>query len=136
MADNNAPDAPIHPLGRKLTWVEKDGNILLLIRGLGVLCLLLALADFFVKRKPYFAVEGWFTFYAVIGFVAFSFIVLSTKALKRVLYRPEDFYGDGAVDPEAHPAHDLGVRDAGSTDGSEAGPQIESAPDAEGHRNG
>ncbi|MEL6287907.1 MAG: hypothetical protein AAFQ35_03925 [Pseudomonadota bacterium] len=112
MANDRSRDAPIHPLGEKLSWVERDRNILRLIRGLGIVCVLLALADFLIKRKPYFDVEGWYGFYAVLGFVAFSFIVLSTKALKRVIYRPEDYYTSRAVDAETHPTDDLDITSA------------------------
>jgi len=48
--------------------------------------------------------------WALIGFVAYSFIVLCAKPLAALLARPEDYYGEGGLpDPEystEHTSHD------------------------------
>ena len=43
----------------------------------------------------------WFGFFAFFGFGAYVFIVLSAKALRRLIKRPEDYYersGEGGSD--------------------------------------
>lgn len=114
MADksNESPE-DLHPLGAKLLWVEKDANIVWMIELLAILCAVLFFADFVAGRYPYFDVEGWFGFYAVLGFVAFSFIVITTKYLKRIIGRPEDYYAPDAVDHEPYPVEGLGLKDRG-----------------------
>jgi len=112
MASNHQNDPKdLHPVGARLRWVEKDANIVWMIRGLAVLCALLFLADAVVKRKPYFDFESVFGFYAVYGFIAFSVIVISTKYLKRVIGRREDYYAPDAVDAETYPDAGLDVKD-------------------------
>jgi len=50
------------------------------------------------KPAPWDAIPGsW----ALIGFVAYSFIVLCAKPLTALLARPEDYYGEGGLpDPD------------------------------------
>lgn len=112
---NKSPDDPkrLHPVGAKLLWVEDDANIVKMIIGLSILCVLLFLADIVAGRYPYFAVEGLFGFYAIYGFIAFSFIVIATKYLKRIIGRREDYYAPDAVDAEPYPDVGLDVKDHG-----------------------
>ncbi len=112
MADKLRDDPQdLHPLGAKLRWVEKDANIVRMITGLAILCAILFLLDFVAGRKPYFGLEGWFGFYAIYGFIAFSFIVIMTGYLKRLIGRREDYYAPGAVDAEDYPSVGLDVKD-------------------------
>lgn len=46
----------------------------------------------FQKEHPHFAVEGMGAFFAVYGFVAFSFIVLAGQHLRTLVGRKEDYY--------------------------------------------
>ena len=39
-----------------------------------------------------FAVEGWFGFHGLFGFVACVALVLAATALRRILKRPADYY--------------------------------------------
>ena len=39
-----------------------------------------------------FSVEHWFGFHGLFGFVACVGLVLTAKALRRILMRPEDYY--------------------------------------------
>lgn len=63
-----------------------------IVRGLAVLCALLVLADLFYVKHPHFAVEGWFGFYPVYGFLGSVALVLSAKELRKLLRRDEDHY--------------------------------------------
>ena len=53
---------------------------------------LLFLADAAYHKHIHFEGERVFGFYALVGFFAFVGIVLSGKALRRILKRPEDYY--------------------------------------------
>ena len=90
-------------LGRALMWVDRPGNATRLFYGLAVVCALLFLADFFYEKHPHFDIERIFGFYAIYGFVMFTLLILAAKALRRLIMRPEDYYGDKAVDREEYP---------------------------------
>ncbi|MFT5369076.1 MAG: hypothetical protein ACI8V2_004050 [Candidatus Latescibacterota bacterium] len=77
--------------------LDKPENIKRLIIGFVVLCALLLLADLVAHRHLSFAdgvlpVEGWFGFYAVYGFVAYTLIVVGSVVLRKVVMRSEDYY--------------------------------------------
>ena len=76
-------------------------------------CAVLLVAEFLIDRHPHVPGEGLPWFYSIVGFVAFVLIVLGAKSLRTVIRRPEDFYGDRAVDAEDYPWRGLGVREAG-----------------------
>ena len=46
----------------------------------------------FQKDHPHFDVEGMGAFFAIYGFVAFSFIVLAGQHLRKLVSRKEDYY--------------------------------------------
>lgn len=46
----------------------------------------------FRKDHPHFAVEGLGAFFAVYGFLAFSFIVLAGQHLRKLVGRKESYY--------------------------------------------
>jgi hypothetical protein len=46
----------------------------------------------FQKDHPHFEVEGMGAFFAVYGFLAFSFIVLAGQHLRKLVGRKEDYY--------------------------------------------
>jgi len=55
-------------------------------------CAALALADPFIHKHGHFASESWFGFHAWFGFLAFSFVILAGRFLRRLLMRDEDYY--------------------------------------------
>ena len=63
-----------------------------IVIGLAVVCVALLLADALYHKHTHFSWEGWFGFYAWFGFLAFVFIVLAGKQLRRLLMRDEDYY--------------------------------------------
>ncbi len=112
------------------------------VRWLAGTCVVLLVAEFAIDRHPHVPGEGLPWFYAIVGFVAFVLIVLGAKALRNLIRRPEDYYGDAAVDAEAYPWRGLGVREAGrAAEGPEAagpdGPiETSTAPDGSDARAG
>lgn len=48
----------------------------------------------FRKAHPHFDVEGMGAFFAIYGFVAFSFIVLAGQHLRKLVARKEDYYDE------------------------------------------
>ncbi|XVV00228.1 hypothetical protein ACQPW3_22545 [Actinosynnema sp. CA-248983] len=73
-------------------WLDEPRNVTRLVRWLTVVCVLAFAADFFYRKTPHFAVEGWFGFYAGYGFLGSVGLVLTAKWLRRVLRRDEDYY--------------------------------------------
>ena len=76
---------------------DKAGNVKRLIVGFCVLCALLLIADLVFHRHLSFEegllpAEGWFGFYAVYGFVAYTLIVAGSVVLRKVVMRSEDYY--------------------------------------------
>ncbi|MDP6041185.1 MAG: hypothetical protein QGG64_21725 [Candidatus Latescibacteria bacterium] len=76
---------------------DKPGNVRRVIYGFVACCVVLLLADLVVHRHLSFAegllpVEGWFGFYAIYGFVAYTLIVAGSVVLRKVVMRSEDYY--------------------------------------------
>ena len=59
---------------------------------IAVLCALLFGADFLVHRHEYIHLAEFPVFYALFGFAAFAFVVLTGWPLRRLLGRPENYY--------------------------------------------
>ncbi len=75
-------------------WLDRPENVTKIVRALWVACAALVLAEFFYHKHPYFGFDGSFAFYAVFGFAAYCFIVLSAKGLRRLIKRDEDYYNE------------------------------------------
>lgn len=58
-------------------------------------CLALLAAELLIHREVYFGIEGWYGFYAILGFAAYCGIIYTAKALRRLVRRPEDYYDGG-----------------------------------------
>ena len=79
-------------------WFDKPRNATRIVYALYALCAALLVAELLIDRVAEFSgIESWFGFYAVFGFVAYTFIVNAAKVLRRVVRRPENYYegGDG-----------------------------------------
>ena len=94
------------------------------VRWLAGACVVLLVAEFPIDRHPHVPGEGLPWFYSIVGFVAFTLIVLGAKSLRTLIRRPEDFYGSRAVDDEAYPPRGLDLKAA-----DEAAP--ETAPETD-----
>ena len=73
-------------------WLERPGSIKKLFVSLVVLSVLLILADLVDHKHAHYAIEEWFGFYAIFGFIAYSFIVGAGWIWRRVVMRKEDYY--------------------------------------------
>ena len=108
-------DAPTtYPaLGRALTWVDKPGSDKKIVWALIAVCLVLFILDFTYEKYGYFRAEYIRGFFAFYGFVMFTGLILVAKALRFFIKRPEDYYGDKAIDTEEYPADQLDIRENG-----------------------
>jgi len=80
-----------HPKKRYL--FDNPRNVKILLRSFFSSLLVLLIVEFFLRKHPYFAWEGWLEFYAVFGFVACVVLVVAAKYILRPLVkRREDYY--------------------------------------------
>ena len=76
----------------KRYWLDRPENVTKLYRAAWVIGLGLIALELTIERHEALAVAGWFAFYALFGFVACVTLVLTAKALRRLLKRPQDYY--------------------------------------------
>ncbi len=57
-----------------------------------VLCGLTIVPDFFTHRHSYFGVDGYFAFFALLGFVSCAILILFSKWVALALKTKEDYY--------------------------------------------
>ncbi len=79
-------------MSEKTYWLDRKENVTKLYIGLWVVGVVLLATDLAVHRHEYVWFAGWFGFYAFYGFFACVALVLTAKALRRVLMRNEDYY--------------------------------------------
>ena len=89
-------DDDIHPLSRKFLFLGEqkfiDNFIWLSIVGLAIT---IPLGLYYKFDPHHMAPWDFFASWAIIGFVAYSFVVLSAGPLFRLLSRDESYYGEG-----------------------------------------
>jgi hypothetical protein len=76
----------------KTYWLDRSENVTKLYRAVWAIGIVLVAAGFAVHWHEDFGFAGWFGFYAAYGFFACVALVVTAKALRRVLMRPEDYY--------------------------------------------
>lgn len=99
--DHDTPnDDNIHPVSKKFLWLASpkvvSGFIWLPVIGL-VICFMAQFIYPFKKghMAPWEIIPGsW----AIIGFIAYTFVVLSADPIFKLLSRKEDYYGEGTGD--------------------------------------
>ena len=74
-------------------WLTRPASIRRLWIGFSIVLALTVVAQFWVKMKASFDIDGSFGFGAWFGFVACVAMVLVAKVLGWVLKRPEEYYG-------------------------------------------
>lgn len=57
-----------------------------------VVCVLTIVPDFFTQRHAYFGVDGYFGFFALLGFISCAVLILFSKLIALVLKTKEDYY--------------------------------------------
>ena len=78
----------------KQRWLDSKENVAKVYRGVWIACAVLLVAELFVHLHPHFAIERLFGFYGFYGFIGCVGLVLGAKALRKILYRPEDYYDE------------------------------------------
>lgn len=73
---------------------------------LGLICIGLAAVDLYVARHSSLGFDSIPFFYCVLGFIAYAALIFMAKALRRVISRPENYYGLQAIDSESEAKHD------------------------------
>ncbi|MGH8633514.1 MAG: hypothetical protein ACRET7_05200 [Burkholderiales bacterium] len=76
----------------KRYWLDRPENVTKLYRTAWAIGLGLIALELTMQRHEALALAGWFGFYALFGFVACVALVLTAKALRRLLKRREDYY--------------------------------------------
>lgn len=84
---------------KEFDWFDRPASRKFLWRILWIICGLALVAELFIDRHGYFGIDGMFAFYALLGFVGCTLMILSAKALALFLKRGEDYYGDSEEDP-------------------------------------
>ena len=75
-------------------WLVRPATVRKLWIGFGVVLALTVVAQFFIKIKGYFGIDGWFGFGAVYGLLACVLMVVVAKVLGVFLKRRDDYYDD------------------------------------------
>jgi len=112
MVDKSKDDPSTYPaLGRALTWVDKPGSDKKIVAALIVVCLITLSLSWTYVPHGHFEVEYIRGFFALYGFVMFVGLILVAKALRYFVKRPEDYYGNKAIDSEKYPVNQLEIRE-------------------------
>lgn len=89
-------DDKVHPVAKALFgWVELKRTPDLIFFGLAIVSVLLVLIEFVLPaRHEKVEIANSYGFYAIYGFVAFSFVVIMGHPLGKLLRRDENYYDD------------------------------------------
>jgi len=77
---------------KEFDFFDKPENIKKLWIMLYVVCGLLVVPDFFTHRHSYFGFDGFFGFYALLGFISCAVLILFSKLVGLVLKVKEGYY--------------------------------------------
>nr|RAV98192.1 hypothetical protein DBT41_14740 [Aerococcus urinae] len=67
---------------------------------LGTICFVLAGLDIAIGHHGSFGIDALPFFYCLFGFVIYVALIFAATALRRLIPRPEDYYGRNAIDAE------------------------------------
>lgn len=79
-------------------FLERPETIKRLWAGLYIVCALTLVPEFFISRHPHFGIDGFFGFYALLGFVSCALLILIAKLGGVFLKRPENYYEEKVPD--------------------------------------
>ena len=77
---------------KELTIFDNPKNVRRLRIGFFVALALVLVAESFVEMHGVFAVEHFYGFYAVYGFISYVLLIFVAKALRKIIMRKEDYY--------------------------------------------
>lgn len=75
-------------------WLDDPANVRKVYVALWLFGIAWLVPDLFLEKHEDVGFAASVGFYAVYGFVACVALVLTAKALRRILMRPEDYYDD------------------------------------------
>ena len=78
---------------KEFDYFDRLENIKKLWIMLYAVCGLLVIPDFFTHRHAHFGFDGFFGFYALLGFVSCAVLILFSKLAGLVLKAKENYYG-------------------------------------------
>ena len=78
----------------KKYWLDDPANVRKVYVALWLFGIAWLVPDLFLEKHEDIGFAASVGFYAVYGFVACVALVLTAKALRRILMRPEDYYDD------------------------------------------
>ena len=108
-SDENLDD--LSALGRMYAWVDRKGSVNTLTAVLIVACLVFVALDFTYEKHGHFVEESVIAFYGIFGFISFTGLIFAARGLREIIKRPEDFYGDKAIDAEGdYPADQIEIK--------------------------
>jgi hypothetical protein len=75
-------------------FFEKPATIRVLWMLLFAVCGLSLVPELFIERHAYFTIDHFFSFYAVLGFIACALLIILAKGLSYILKKTEDYYDE------------------------------------------
>ncbi|MGI9379535.1 MAG: hypothetical protein ACR2OW_07755 [Methyloligellaceae bacterium] len=76
----------------KPRWLDKPKNVDKIVYGVYAISAFLLVIDPFVHKHGPFAIEHWWGFYGIYGFISCVFLVIAAKELRKLIMRREDYY--------------------------------------------
>ena len=95
MQTDRTPEPPVVPMkdvDEQPTWFDRKKNVDRICYVLYAVSALLLVIDPLVHKHGKFAIEHWWGFYGIYGFVGCVFLVLAAKELRKLVMRSEDYY--------------------------------------------
>lgn len=87
-----SPPEPAGVAPEKHYWLDDKRNVHKIFWALVSVCTLLLLSDFFIDHHGVFSFQNWFGFFGFFGFGLSFLLVLTSKQLRKILMRNEDYY--------------------------------------------
>jgi hypothetical protein len=75
-------------------FFEKPKNIKLLWILLYAVCGFTLVPELFIERHAYFGIDHFFSFYAILGFIACALLIIFAKGLSYILKKNEAYYDE------------------------------------------
>jgi hypothetical protein len=94
MSSSHAPGPPPEGSKEKPRWLDRKENVDKVFYALCAVCAAVVLADLGYHKHGHFGFENIIGFHAGFGFVAYVSLVTLAKGLRRLVKRPEDYYGE------------------------------------------
>lgn len=85
-------DTEARAVDEKRYWLDDKRNVHKIFWALVIVCAALFLSDAFMHRHTEFFFQGWFGFFGLFGFCLSFLLVLTSRELRKILMRDEDYY--------------------------------------------